>query len=480
MDATVIDRLAQARALVVGDVLLDRFVEGRVSRISPEAPVPVLKHGAERTLLGGAGNVAANLLSYGATVTLVGLTGADRAADELAQLCASFHRLRPRLVRDASRPTTVKTRLLSGWHQLLRLDAEETHGMAAAESAELLAVAVAALDDVQIVVLSDYAKGVLDPGTVKGLIEAARRAGVPVIVDPKKADAAIFAGAALLTPNVEEMAQFSGIRADSDAAAEAACRRVLDLVAIDAILVTRGAGGMTLVERNGATLHVPAETHRVFDVTGAGDTVIATLAAALAVGETRSDAVRLANAAAGIVVTKPGTATVHPRELRQALGVSKAASVVERSEAAEQVALWREQGLRVGFTNGCFDLLHRGHLYSLEQAARRVDRLVVGVNGDASAERLKGPGRPVQDLATRSAVLAALRFVDMVVPFEEDTPEALITALTPDLLFKGADYAESAVVGGDHVKANGGRVELLPLLPGHSTTGTIKRFRPDG
>jgi D-beta-D-heptose 7-phosphate kinase / D-beta-D-heptose 1-phosphate adenosyltransferase len=211
-------------------------------------------------------------------------------------------------------------------------------------------------------------------------------------------------------------------------------------------------------------------------VTGAGDTVIATLAAALGVGENLPDAVRLANAAAGIVVTKPGTATVHPGELRQALGESRSAGIVDRAEAGERVAHWRERGLKVGFTNGCFDLLHRGHLYSLEQAARRVDRLVVGINGDASAGHLKGPGRPVQDIATRAAVVAALRFVDLVVPFDEDTPEALIRALTPDVLFKGADYAEREVVGGDHVKANGGRVELLPLLKGHSTTSTVNRM----
>jgi D-beta-D-heptose 7-phosphate kinase/D-beta-D-heptose 1-phosphate adenosyltransferase len=273
------------------------------------------------------------------------------------------------------------------------------------------------------------------------------------------------------------MAQFSGIRAEDDATAEAACRAVLARVAVDAILVTRGAGGMTLCERDKPALHVPAETHRVFDVTGAGDTVIATIATALAIGEAMPDAIRLANVAAGIVVTKPGTATVLPGELRQALGIAHSASFVDAGEAADRIAVWRAQGLRVGFTNGCFDLLHQGHLHSLGQAARRVDRLVVGINSDASARRLKGPGRPVQDETTRAAVLAGLRFVDLVVAFGEDTPEALIRKLTPDILFKGADYAEHEVVGGDHVKAHGGRVELLPLLKGHSTTSTVKRMK---
>jgi D-beta-D-heptose 7-phosphate kinase/D-beta-D-heptose 1-phosphate adenosyltransferase len=477
MDANVIDRLAQARVLVVGDVLIDRFVEGRVSRVSPEAPVPVLKFGAMRALLGGAGNVAANILAYGGSVTLIGLVGADEAAKELAALCA-LPRLTTRYVTDPTRPTTVKTRYLGGWHQLLRVDAEETHATDAATAEAIVAAARTGLGGAKAVVISDYAKGVLDQRTIPAIIAAGREAGLPVVVDPKKADAGIFAGATLLTPNVEEMVQFSGIRATDDASAEAACRLILERVPVEGILLTRGDAGMTLVCRNTPTaLHVAAETHRVFDVTGAGDTVIATLAAALGIGESLEDAVRLANAAAGIAVTKPGTATVQPGELRRALGTTHAAGPVEREEAARRIQAWKEDGLKVGFTNGCFDLLHRGHLYSLEQAARRSDRLVVGINSDASAHRLKGPGRPVQDAATRAAVLAALRYVDLVVAFDEDTPEELIRALVPDVIFKGADYAEADVAGGAFVKANGGRVELLPLLPGHSTTGTVDRLK---
>lgn len=477
MDASVIDRLANANVLVVGDVLLDRYIDGKVSRVSPEAPVPVLRYGAARALLGGAGNVAANLLSYGASVTLVGVTGVDPPADELRRLCASFPGLQTVFVVDPERPTTVKTRYLSGWHQLLRVDAEDVLPLADHLADRVIAAAREAMVTTRVLILSDYAKGVLDPKTVAVLIDDARKAGIKVVVDPKKSNAAVFAGATLITPNTEEMAQLSGIRIDSDAAAEAACRHVLDRVAVDAILVTRGEAGMTLYERNGTIVHVAAETHRVFDVTGAGDTVIATLAAALAAGEPLPSAVQIANTAAGIVVTKPGTAVVHPGELRRALGGSGTVGVAQRTEAAEQARLWRDQGLRIGFTNGCFDLLHRGHLYSLEQAARRVDRLVVGINSDASAGRLKGPGRPVQDVETRGAVLAALRFVDLVVPFDEDTPGGLIEAIRPDLLFKGADYADKEVVGSDFVLANGGRVELLPLLPGHSTTGTVRRMK---
>ncbi len=480
VSSTGIDRLAQANVLVVGDVLLDRFVEGRVSRVSPEAPVPVLKYGAARARLGGAGNVAANLVTYGAAASLVGLTGDDEAAGELAALCAELPGLDAPLVRDRSRPTTVKTRYLGGWHQLLRVDAEENHPMAADIAAAIIDAARQAMSTAGAIVLSDYGKGVLDATTIAALIGLAREANLPVIVDPKKATAEIFAGASLVTPNTEEMAQFTGIRAETDEAAEAACRQLLEASAIDAVLVTRGEAGMTLLERGSAApLHVRAATHRVFDVTGAGDTVIATLSAAIAAGAPLTEAVRLANAAAGVAVTKPGTAVVHPAELKQALGGDENGRVVNVADAARQVAAWKDQGLRVGFTNGCFDLLHRGHLYSLEQAARRVDRLVVAVNSDRSTRKLKGPSRPVQDEATRAAVIGALRSVDLVVIFGEDTPEALIEALAPDVLFKGSDYREEEVAGGAFVKANGGHVELLPLLPGHSTTGTVERLQRD-
>lgn len=478
--STVIDRLAQANVVVVGDVLLDRFVEGQVSRVSPEAPVPVLKYGAARALLGGAGNVAANLVAYGATATLVGLTGEDEPAKELGALCANHPRLSAALVADESRPTTVKTRYLGGWHQLLRVDAEENHPMSSAIASAIVEAAEKAMRTAKVVLLSDYDKGVLDTGTIARLIAAARSAGLPVVVDPKKATTSIFDGATLLTPNTVEMERFTGIRVDDDATAEAACRRVLEASSIDAILLTRGAAGMTLVERSDDTaLHVRAATHRVFDVTGAGDTVIATLSAALSVSASLSDAVRLANAAAGIAVTKPGTTTVSSGELRQALGAEQDERVVDAENAAAQVAEWKRQDLTVGFTNGCFDLLHRGHLYSLEQAARRADRVIVGVNSDASARKLKGPKRPLQDEATRAAVIAALRQVDLVVVFGEDTPEELIRTLVPTVVFKGADYKEHEVAGGAFVKANGGRVELLPLLPGHSTTATVGRLRGD-
>jgi len=480
MDASLIDRLEGAAVLVVGDVLLDRFIEGRVTRISREAPVPVLKFGTARALPGGACNVAANILATGGAVTLTGITGADDAARELGQLCAGFPRLTAHLIADASRPTTVKTRYLSGWQQLLCIDAEDARPASPAIRDSLVAAALAAINRAGAVVVSDYGRGALDETSIRAVIAAARRAGKPVVVDPRRADAAVFAGATVITPNVEEMAAFTGIRADSDERAVAACRQLLATADIGAVLLTRGSAGMTLVQRGTDTaLHVPAETHRVYDVTGAGDTVAATLASALSVGAPLADAVRLANTAAGIVVAKPGTATATPQELRQALGAPRGDGVTSREEAAEHVRLWKGLGLRVGFTNGVFDLLHRGHLHSLEQAKRRVDRLVVGVNADASVKRLKGPDRPVQDEVARAAVLAALRTVDLVVIFGEDTPEELIRALSPDCLFKGADYAGGEIPGGAFVTANGGTVEFLPLLAGYSTTGTVAKVRGD-
>jgi D-beta-D-heptose 7-phosphate kinase/D-beta-D-heptose 1-phosphate adenosyltransferase len=477
MDASLIDRLAEAQVLVVGDVLLDRFIEGRVSRISREAPVPVLKFGAARAMPGGACNVAANILATGGAVTLAGLIGDDAAGEELLALCRSFGRMTPSLIVDGQRQTTVKTRYLSGWQQLLCIDAEDSRPASHEVRDALVTAALRAMPTAKTVVLSDYGRGALDDTAIRGLIAAARKEGRPVIVDPRRSDARVFAGATLITPNIEEMTAFTGIRADSDESAVAACRKVLALSAIDAVLLTRGAGGMTLVTRDDAPLHVAAETRHVFDVTGAGDTVVATIASALAAGAALPDAVRLANTAAAIVVAKPGTATALPQELRQTLGAPRGNGVRDRQEAAEYARLWRSLGLKVGFTNGVFDLLHLGHLHSLEQARRRVDRLIVGVNSDNSVRRLKGPGRPVQDETARAAVLGALRMVDLVVVFDEDTPEELIQAVRPDLLFKGADYAGQEIPGGAFVKANGGAVEFLPLLSGHSTSGTVAKVR---
>ena len=478
MDASLFERMAKAKVLVVGDVLLDRYVEGNVSRVSPEAPVPILRHSRENVRLGGAGNVAANLVAYGASVDLVGAVGADAAGREVALLCADLPGLTAHLIADAARPTTVKTRFMGGWHQLLRVDSETNQSLPEGLAQSLFDVVREVIGRVQVVVLSDYDKGVLDAEMIGLIIAQARAQNRPVIVDPKKRDPTIFAGATILKPNIEEMALFTGLRPKTDFEAAQSCQDLIEIAQVGAVLLTRGEQGLTLVQAGDIEpLHVRAETHRVFDVTGAGDSVIATLAASLAAGETLADAVRVANAAAGIAVAKPGTTTVLPSELRAALSLEFTSGAARRDEARLQVLEWIGQGLKVGFTNGCFDLLHRGHLYSLRQSALRVDRLVVGLNSDESTRALKGVGRPVQDETTRASVLAALRYVDLVVIFDEPTPEALIGDISPNVLFKGSDYTEDQVAGADLVKARGGRVELLPLLPGHSTSATVRRIR---
>ena len=481
MDATTIDRLGDAHVLVVGDVLLDRFVHGNAARISREAPVPVLGDGPTDSHPGGACNVATNVLSCGGQATLIGLVGDDPVADELLALCRSFDGMTADFVTDPSRPTTLKTRYMSGWHQLLCVDTEVRTPCTDVMHAALLSAVEKALPHAGTLVISDYGRGALRKDTIAALIALGRAAGVPTIVDPRHDRPEVYDGATLVTPNLGEMEKFTGIRVRDDESAIAACRAVLERARLDAVLVTRGADGMTLVnsDTSVAPLHIGAETQEVFDVTGAGDTVVAIVSAALAGGVDMADAVRLANTAAGIVVAKPGTAVVHPRELREKIAAVRHENAVPWKEAAEIVSLWKSLGLKAGFTNGVFDLLHRGHLHSLEQAAARCDRLVVGVNADASVKRLKGPSRPVHDEETRAAVLAALRVVDLVVVFGEDTPEKLVRTIRPDRLFKGADYEGQEVPGGAFVKANGGEVAFLPLLDGFSTTGTIRQIEGD-
>lgn len=469
------------RVLVLGDLMLDRYVTGEVRRISPEAPIPVLRAETRRAVLGGAGNVAANIASLGARAELVGLLGDDAAGRECESLLAAHPGIAARLVRSAARPTTVKTRFMSGGHQLLRLDEEVSEPADPEARAALLAAFAAALPGAGAVVLSDYGKGVLCDPVLRGAIAAARAAGVPVVADPKRADFAGYAGVAVLTPNLLEVSAATGIAAGTDAGAAAAGARALALSGAGAVLVTRSERGMTLVRPDAAPLHVPARAHAVADVSGAGDTMAAALAIALASGAPLPEAAALANAAAGLAVTKPGTATVRHAELAAALHRQEWLAIDEKvaddlDTALDRIAAWRRQGLAVGFTNGCFDLIHPGHVRLLARARAQCDRLVVALNSDASVRRLKGPDRPVQNETARATVMASIASADLVMLFEEDTPERLIRAVRPDVLIKGADYTLDQVVGADFVQANGGRVALIPLEEGHSTTGTIRRI----
>ncbi len=472
-------RLAGRRVVVLGDVMLDRYVYGDVRRISPEAPIPVLRRTGGRTVLGGAANVARNIASLGGVAVLTGVIGDDAAGTELLRLAAEAGDIEPHLVCIPGRPTTEKTRFVSHGHQLLRLD-EEDPGAAAPNQEAILESFVSALDGADAVVLSDYAKGVLSDSVLQGAITAARRHRRPVVADPKREDFSAYRGVDVLTPNQTEAAYAARIAGIDDISVVEAGRHALERAAAKAVLVTRSERGLTLVRPAMPPLHLPTHAQAVADVSGAGDTLVAAFGLAVAAGAPLPEAARLGNLAAGIVVGKPGTATVDHAELAAALRRERLDAVDEKvadwAQAQAQVRAWQRGGLRVGFTNGCFDLIHPGHVRLLSAARAACDRLIVALNSDASVGRLKGPGRPVQTEAARATVMAGMAPADLVILFDEDTPEALIAALLPDVLFKGADYSMDQVVGADIVRAHGGQVKLIPLEAGHSTTKTIARM----
>ena len=476
-----IEALAGTPVMCVGDVMLDRFVYGSVELISPEAPIPVLRIERHAAMLGGAGNVAANLEALGCVPRFLSVVGDDEAGSAIlrqlveARLADSCH-----IVTEHGRQTSEKTRFFAHNQQLLRTDSETVADISPGSQESLLAAARALLPEVSAVILSDYGKGVLTGGVTAALIAAARKAGKPVIVDPKGNDYRRYRGADLVTPNRRELAQASALPVAEDAEIVDAATRLIEGCELGAMVVTRSEQGLTVVTRDGQVKHLSAEAREVFDVSGAGDTVIATLAGAIGAGVSLVDAARLANLAAGVVVGKVGTAVVRRTELLAALhhqewGVGEA-KVLPLEGAVDRVERWRRQGRRVGFTNGCFDLLHPGHISLLQQACATCDRLVVGLNSDESVRRLKGETRPVQSELARATVLASLASVDLVVIFGEDTPLNLIRALRPDVLVKGADYTVERVVGAELVQSYGGRIVLADLAAGHSTTATIERM----
>jgi len=481
-----LDAIAAARVLAVGDVMLDRFLYGTVERISPEGPIPVFRIDREVVMLGGAGNVLRNLAALGVACGFVAVVGDDAAGQEVRSLAAREAANGCDLLVRPERSTTIKERYIAAGQQLLRADREWTEPLTEPAREALGAAlrrALAADPPPAALVISDYGKGALDAATLGRLIAAARERRLPVVVDPKGRDYAVYRGATVVTPNSRELQEATGLPTGDDAAVVAACRALIERAGVGAVLATRSERGMSLVTSQGAARHLPAAGREVFDVSGAGDTVAAALAAALAAGADLETAARLANVAAGIVVGKLGTAVAHPREILRTLHASDLleaeAKLVDLEDAQAQAARWRQSGFRIGFTNGCFDLLHPGHVSLLRQARAACDRLVVGLNSDASVRRLKGTGRPVQGEAARAAVLASMASVDLLVVFAEDTPLKLIEALRPDVLVKGADYSRDQVVGADIVERYGGRVLLAELEQGHSTTATIRRLAED-
>lgn len=467
--------------LVIGDLMLDRYLWGEVERISPEAPVPVVLLRHETETAGGAANVAANLVGLGVATRLVGFIGAD---EDGLRLKSAIHALGiptgQGLLRSPSHSTISKTRIIGASQQMLRLDRENRAAYTGKDIQMLLAsVRQQLAERPAMVVLSDYGKGVLHTEVCRTVIAAAQSLGIPVLVDPKGRDYTKYRNATALTPNKREAAEACAVSVrDTNAILDAASRLRAELE-LDFLAVTRGEEGMSLIEAD-AILHIPAIAKQVFDVSGAGDTAIATLAAGLLGGLTHREALHLANTAAGIVVGKVGTVAITRDELLAALHTEEVREQADKICTLDQllarVAHWRANGECIVFTNGCFDLLHAGHVSYLERARRLGDRLIVGLNTDRSVRALKGPGRPVIHEADRARVIAALEAIDAIILFDEDTPIELIQALRPDVLAKGSDYREEEVVGGAEVKSWGGKVALVELVPGHSTSNIIRKL----
>jgi len=464
---------SNAHVVVIGDIMLDRYWHGDTSRISPEAPVPVVRVADAEERPGGAANVALNIVALGARVTLLGVTGNDEPADTLQQTLEDAG-VECHFLRQGGLPTITKLRVLSRHQQLIRLDFED--GFTSFEPADLLQQFSTYVADADAVVLSDYGKG-----TLKGaseLIENCRSAGKPVLVDPKGQDFTPYKGASLITPNLSEFEGVVGHCTDEDelvARGETLCSEL----ELGSLLVTRSDKGMSLLRSDATPVHLPTRAREVYDVTGAGDTVIAGLAASIAAGQDPEQAMQVANLAAGIVVGKLGTATASVSELRRTLQSQHAAEMgsIDEDTLAQAVADARAHGERVIMTNGCFDILHAGHVGYLEAARKLGDRLIIAVNDDESVRGLKGEGRPINPLEQRMAVLAGLGCVDWVVPFSEDTPERLICKILPDVLVKGGDYRPEQIAGGPCVQDNGGEVIVLDYEEGVSTTRIVESIR---
>ena len=470
-------RWATKRLLVVGDVMLDKYIWGEVGRISPEAPVPVVRATHQSNQPGGAANVAMNLCRLGAQAEVIGFTGADEDERLLAEGLRA-NSITPRFVVSSGFPTITKQRILGGRQQMLRLDSERLGARSDDDYARLLETVLAQLPGCDAVVLSDYAKGALTPQVCQTIIQAARAQGTPVLVDPKSADFSRYRGATTICPNLNELSAAVHRNARELKPLLEAAEALVPELGIDFLTATLGEKGIALLRAGSCTL-APAVARQVFDVSGAGDTVIAVLALCLASGLRPESAVELANVAAGIVVGKVGTVPVERHELIAALAPQIALQgedkVVTREELVRRTALWKANGERVVFTNGCFDLLHIGHITVLEQARRFGDRLIVAINSDASVRELKGPSRPIVGERERGRVLAALAAVDAVVVFGEPTPLEVILESRPDVIVKGGDYAVETVVGASEVMAWGGQVKIIPIVEGFSTTRLIAK-----
>lgn len=466
--------------LVIGDVMLDRYLIGNVNRISPEAPVPVVLLNTRDERAGGAANVAANLTGLGLKAQMLGCIGDDEAGKTLTKLMQTCNIDTQFMMQSAHRPTVAKTRVMSGNQQIVRIDDESSAPFYETENQQLMAQVSLALETKpSLVILSDYAKGTLNDANSQAIIVACSALNIPVIADTKGRDYSKYRGATAITPNKKETAEACGVDINDNANLLKAAQKLNGFLQTHFIAVTRGEEGISLIQEK-TIEHIPATAKQVFDVSGAGDTVISTLAAGLVHGLNAYEALQLANIAAGIVVGKVGTVPVNNAEListlLQADGKSQADKICDKTQLLATVNAWKANKQKIVFTNGCFDLLHAGHVTYLEAAKKTGDKLILGLNTDRSVSALKGPSRPVVHEGDRARVLAALESVDAVILFDEDTPLALIDAIRPDVIVKGDDYTEEQVVGGKEVKAYGGAVKLIPLVLGRSTSNIIKKL----
>jgi D-beta-D-heptose 7-phosphate kinase/D-beta-D-heptose 1-phosphate adenosyltransferase len=475
-----LDTGARKTIAVIGDVMIDRYLTGKIDRISPEAPVPILLHSNDRAVAGGAANVAVNIVALGSDVRLVGVVGSDPDAEDLRKILVELG-VPASLVIDPERPTISKTRIVSGRQQFFRIDREFASEPCEDVQKKIVHAARAAILEADVVVLSDYGKGLFSDLVLKHVINAAITAGKFILVDPKRRTFESYRGADMIKPNSSELSAATGLPCNTDREVEAASAAIKSQFD-GTLLVTRAESGMSLMKPGKPVYHFTTSALEVADVSGAGDTALAALAVSIAEGRSIEEAAVLSNFASGVAVSKLGTAIVSRTELNAAIARSETTvqhpgSLASPLEAAEKAAGWRQKGERVVFTNGCFDLIHAGHVELLSSAARAGDRLIVGLNSDASIQKLKGPTRPIQTETDRARIVGAIRAVDLVVIFDEPTPIALIEKISPDVLVKGADYNEDQVVGGDLVKARGGRVVLVPIVAGRSSTKIVERIQ---
>lgn len=476
---SLFNRIGSIHCLVIGDLMLDEYLWGKAERISPEAPVQVVDVLREELRLGGAGNVVNNLTELGAQVTVCSVVGEDDNGQALLTAFGVKHVDTDAIFRDPTRRTSRKTRVVAANQQIVRIDRESRDELSASMEQRVCAWISANAGRFGVILLSDYLKGVLTPLVIETVIAAARAAGIPVLVDPKGSDYTRYRGATILTPNRKEAEAAAGVAIRDIPSLTRAAGAIMDKAGLEHLLITRSEEGMSLFSQEGDPVHIPTVAREVFDVSGAGDTVLASLAIGMAAGLGMVEAARLANVAAGIAVGKLGTSTVTPAEIINAVALSHSNSdskIKNRDVLAALIAAEKAGGKRVVFTNGCFDLLHAGHVKYLQKARNLGDLLVLGLNSDASVRRLKGDKRPLICEDERAHILAALDCIDYVVLFDEDTPLELITALKPHILAKGGDYTPEAVVGKDVVEAYGGRVELVSFVDGKSTTNIIERI----